>query len=434
MARKLILTPFNASAIYALGETAGWHVRLGPDHRASTKTYYYALKKNNFEVIDSGWINVSRPTRIEVVMHEPATIFVELGLMDDEEFTVAGAAVAPHLIQPSATEPEDFDRFWALKIAQLRLVPADPVITTKASGRAEIDYGTLHMNLLDGRSVHGQVAKPRGADGLPGFVYFQWAGGPYPLRKAWVTDRAAEGFLALNIQPHDVLPDAPQEYYDALPEEVKNYHSVGREDRDESYYLGMYLATHRAVDYIVNHPNWDRRTLVVMGTSMGGMQALWAAALHPSVTAVIAHVPAGADSNGPLHGRAAAYPFTCADTPQSYRTSLYFDIVNCAPRIRVPTLLSIGFVDEVAPPAGLWTVFNRLGGRKEVVPLIDAAHNHEATIEQQAPFDRRAEAWLAALARGQDPISAQRMNASIWADALDAGTRVALGNREQEIS
>jgi hypothetical protein len=45
----------------------------------------------------------------------------------------------------------------------------------------------------------------------------QWASPPYPLQKAWVTDRAAEGWLTVNIEPHDVMPDQPKEYYDALP-------------------------------------------------------------------------------------------------------------------------------------------------------------------------------------------------------------------------
>ena len=34
-------------------------------------------------------------------------------------------------------------------------------------------------------------------------MIYQWASPPYPLQKPWVTDRAAEGWLALNVEPHD---------------------------------------------------------------------------------------------------------------------------------------------------------------------------------------------------------------------------------------
>ena len=63
-----------------------------------------------------------------------------------------------------------------------------------------------------------------------------------------------KGWLALNIEPHDVLPDQPQAYYDALPDALKHYESIGNNDRDKSYFLRMYLADYRAVDYIASRP------------------------------------------------------------------------------------------------------------------------------------------------------------------------------------
>ena len=110
-------------------------------------------------------------------------------------------------------------------------------------------------------------------------VIFQWASPPYPLQKSWVTQYASAGWLALNIEPHDVLPDQPKSYYDALPKRIKEYQSIGNDDRDNSYFLQMYLADYRAVDYIAGRPDWDGKTLVVMGTSMGGQQSLCVAGL-----------------------------------------------------------------------------------------------------------------------------------------------------------
>jgi lysophospholipase L1-like esterase/dienelactone hydrolase len=167
----------------------------------------------------------------------------------------------------------------------------------------------------------------------------------------------------------------------------------------------MYVADYRAVEYLASRPDWNGAQLVAMGTSMGGQQAICTAAFNKKVTAVVAHVPAGADMLGALHGRASGYPFWPAEDVAVQRTAPYFDTVNCAARVTVPALVSMGFVDAVTPPVGIWTMFNELRGPKEVVPLVDAAHNHQSTAEQQAAYTRRAEAWLALLRTGQSPLA-----------------------------
>jgi pimeloyl-ACP methyl ester carboxylesterase len=93
----------------------------------------------------------------------------------------------------------------------------------------------------------------------------------------------------------------------------------------------MYLRDSRAIDYIASRPDWDGKTIVIMGTSMGGQQSLVTAALNPKVTAVIVNEPSGADSNGNLHGRKAGYPNWPSSDAKVMETALYFDTVNFAP-------------------------------------------------------------------------------------------------------
>jgi pimeloyl-ACP methyl ester carboxylesterase len=217
-----------------------------------------------------------------------------------------------------------------------------------------------------------------------------------------VTSHAANGWLTLNIEPHDVLPDQPKAYYDALPESLKHYQSIGQDDRDKSYFLQMYLADYRAVDYMTHRDDWDGKTLVVMGTSMGGQQSLCVAGLHPKITHVIVNEPAGCDTNGPLHGRQSGYPNFPAKDPGVMETALYFDAVNFAPRIHAKCLVAMGFVDTIAPPAGIWTAFNQIPGPKQAVPMIDSPHNNLATPKQQEPFTSTSSQWLATLAKGGD--------------------------------
>src|SRR5215207_7534651 len=407
-AQQPTFTPYRAGGIYAVGEKVGWTAALPPG-AAPAAGYAYTVRKNNQDVIKTGALDFS-PARatvpnIEVTLDEPAMVYVQVstpgGAGPTSSTSMAlGAAVAPEKLQPSVARPADFDSFWASKIRMLKAVPENALLTPADGGKPDVEYATIRMDNVGGAHVYGQLAKPKRPGKFPALVILQWAGGPYPLQKQWVTDRAAEGWLALNIEPHDVPGDRPQSFYDALPQELKNYHAIGRDDREKSYFLKMYLADYRAVEYLARRPDWDGRTLVVMGTSMGGQQSLAVAGLHPKVTHVVVNEPAGCDTNGPLHGRASGYPNWPADDPQVMKTALYFDPVNFAPRIKATSLVAIGFVDTVTPPVGIWIAFNQIKGAKEAVPMVDSPHNHQATPEQQRPYTARSAEWLNTLVRG----------------------------------
>jgi cephalosporin-C deacetylase-like acetyl esterase len=209
---------------------------------------------------------------------------------------------------------------------------------------AGVDTYTVKVASLD--SSHAGLsgpAVPRGK--FPALVVYQYAG-VYALNTKTSTDRAAEGWLTLNVDSHDMPPN------EAVGVD-RNYRSIGAASRETSYFLNMYLRDARAIDFIRSRPDWDGKTIVVMGTSMGGQQSLVTAALRPdAVTAVIVNEPSGADSNGDLHGRRAGYPNWVSTDPDVMRTALYFDTVNFAPRIKAPSLVALGFIDTIAPPVG----------------------------------------------------------------------------------
>jgi cephalosporin-C deacetylase len=416
-AQQLKLSPFKASGIYGLGEKVGWTVSP-PQGAALSGDYSYTIKKNNQDVIKSGKLDFSQgPATIDVRLNEPAMVYVQISSPGDAArssaaSTVVGAAVAPERLRPSTPRPADFDRFWRAKIKLLKQIPENAVLTPSDSGKPGVEYATIKMDHINGTHVYGQLAKPTKSGKFPALLILQWASPPYPLQKQWVTDRAAEGWLTLNIEPHDVLPDQPQSYYDALPQELKKYHEIGRDDRDRNYFLQMYLADYRAVDYLASRPDWDGKTLVVMGTSMGGQQSLCVAGLHEKITHLIVNEPAGCDSNGALHGRASGYPNWPANDAKIMRTALYFDAVNFASRIKATSLVAIGFVDTVTPPVGIWIAFNLIRGAKEAVPMIDSPHNHLATPEQQRPYTSRSAEWLRALVQTGEVKPNQRFNRS----------------------
>jgi cephalosporin-C deacetylase len=402
LAQQPICTPYNASGIYRIGEKVGWTVTL-PQGTAATGNYSYTIKKNNMAVLKTGNLDFSKGSdAIEITLNEPAMVYVQLSFPDMKKGAgmALGAAVAPEKLQPSVPRPKDFDSFWSAKIKMLKQIPENAVLTPSDSGKPDVEYATIKMDHINGTHVYGQVAKPKKAGKFPALVILQWASPPYPLQKQWVTDRAAEGWLTINIEPHDVLPDQPKSYYDALPAALKNYASIERDNRDKNYFLQMYLADYRAVDYIASQPEWDGKTLVVMGTSMGGQQSLCVAGLHSKITHVIVNEPAGCDSNGALHGRASGYPNWPSDNPRIMQTALYFDAVNFASRIKAISLVAIGFVDTTTPPVGIWIAFNQIKGPKEAAPMIESPHNNLATPEQQRPYTSRSAEWLNTLVHG----------------------------------
>lgn len=409
-AQQPTFVPDDPDGIYHRGQRIGWTVEGGNGPLAFT------IRRDGGEVLEEGMIDpTAAPARIEGSLDRPGLLLVEVrpqvettGAFGDASTggpgrILLGAAVDPLEIETGEPEPDDFDEFWRAKIAELDAIPMRAEFTPKPSGVEGVEYGTVRMRNVQGASVHAQFARPEGEGPFPALVILQWASPPYPLERAWVTSRAAEGWMVLNVQPHDVPTDMPAEFYAALPAVVRRYESLGDHSRDESHFLRMYLGDYRGVEYLASRPEWDGRTMIVTGTSMGGQQSFATAALNPRVTGMIVHVPAGADVTAALHGRGASYPHWDVDDPEVLETSRYFDIVNFAARIEVPALVSMGYIDVLTRPTGIWAAFNRLTGPREIVPLIDAPHNHMATEAQQAPYLDRAEQWLASWREGSGP-------------------------------
>lgn len=400
-AQSPVAHPYRATGIYNVGEKAGWTFSSRPG--ATSTKFTYRLKQNNQTILNSGDLDLaSGITKIDATLNAPGMLYLELTPISGGQPFTYGAAVAPTKLKPSVPRPKDFDAFWKRKIAELHRVPENAVLTPGDGGRSDVDYATLRMDHVNGTHTYGQLAKPKKPGKYPAVLILQWASPPYPLQRAWVTDRAAEGWLALNIEPHDVLPTEGPAYYQGLPAALKNYQNIGMEDRERSYFVEMYLRDYRAVDYLTHCPDWDGKTLLVMGTSMGGQQTLAVSGLHPRVTHLIVEEPAGCDLNGNAAGRQEGYPFLPTNNPKVRETVRYIDAVSFASRIRAKSLVAMGFTDNVAPPAGIWTAFNLIRGPKEAAPMPEAPHNNTATAEQQRPYYNRSWAWMNALVHGGD--------------------------------
>ena len=398
--QDLTFTPFHANGIYQPGEKVGWTVTR-PTGAAGPTRFAYDITKNELEVLRSGTLDLSSGTAtIEAVLDEPCMVFVELrpegaspapGGPQRRPYASVGAAVAPDRLQPSVPRPADFDEFWAYKLKAMRAIPLDPVLTPLASDVPGVEVSTVKVTALNSH-MQGYVVKPQREGKFPALVTYQGAG-VRALRPDGAAARAAEGWLVVDVDSHDKVPNAPTG-------PASNYQTIGNTDREQSYFLNMYLRDTRAIDYIASRPDWDGKTIVILGTSMGGQQGLVTAALNPDrITALLVNEPSGGDTNGELHGRSAAYPNWPASDPKAMQAALYFDTINFASLIKAPTLISMGFIDTVVPPAGVWIALNQIPAPKEVVPMIEANHVH-ITPNKVGAFAQRSTEVLGLLLNG----------------------------------
>jgi cephalosporin-C deacetylase len=410
-APPLTATPLNKNGIYEVNDKAGWTFSLAAGAPAPAGPYTYSVKTNNADTIKQGELDLaSGKATLEVTLDKPAMLYVTVnppagaaggapgsrgrGRGGNGALTL-GAAIAPTKLQPSAPRPADFDAFWDGKLRALAQVPMNPVATPKDGAPQGVELVTIKLDSLNSHA-QGYLAKPAKEGKFPAIAVFEWAG-VHALNTATVTSLANQGFLAFNVESHDMAPDvstAPQ-----------NYAGIGNTDKEQSYFLNMYLRDVRAMEYLQSRPDWDGKTLAVMGTSMGGQQSFCTAGLlKDKVTHLIVHVPAGSDTNAALHGRQAGYPNWPSNNLKIMETALYFDPVNFAPGIKARCLVSMGFIDTIAPAVGIWTTFNQIAGPREAAPMIDAAHNNQSTAGQQMPYTARSAEWLSAIAKGQ-PIT-----------------------------
>jgi cephalosporin-C deacetylase-like acetyl esterase len=401
VAEQLTFTPYHASGIYEIGETVGWRVTPGPS--SATHRYQWTIRRNNAVVLKQGRLDLSSgQDTIEIRGDEPEMLYVAVEPAGTDSIGgntgrnnglyAVGAAVAPTKIGLAAPRPADFDSFWAGKLAAQAKVSMEPALTRVEADVPGVEMNTFGLQAL-GSHAQGYLAKPARPGKFPALILLQYAG-VYALDAQAVASWAVDGWLVADVDAHDKPPSEPSGNVSV------NYAAVGNTDRETSYFLNMYLRDSRVLDYVMTRPDWDGKTIVLMGTSQGGQQSLVLAGLRPEkITAVLVCVPAGTDANGDLHGRKAGYPNWPSNDPAVMRVALYFDPINFASHIRAPVLAAMGFIDTISPPAGIWAALNQIPVAKEPLPMIESEHNN-LTPQNERNWDARSKEVLELLRNG----------------------------------
>ena len=228
-------------------------------------------------------------------------------------------------------------------------------------------YEVNFNGLYPGNRIYGILCIPTAFKGpRPALLRVPGAGVRPYQGDIYLADRGA---ITLEIGVHGIPVTMPQQVYDDLLHGALNgYWEANLDNRDQMPYKRIFIGALRAVDYLAQLPEWNGRQLGVTGSSQGGMLSLVCGALHPKVTFVGAVHAAMCDHTASLHGKACGWPhyFYGQKQPDSKKVAVsgYFDGVNFARRLAVPSWFSFGYNDEVVPPNSSYATYNVTKGAR----------------------------------------------------------------------
>ena len=389
---KLQAVTDRPDALYKVGEEVTFTITATDDDEPlSEGTVKVAFSKNGVHPQPPQELPLKEgKATINGKLDEPG--FLSLNVRSGQATAMAAAGFEPEKLKPSMPVPSDFDAFWEARKAKLAKVPMHPRLTAKIDNEA---INSANLELFDvqldsvGAPVSGYYIRPKNAAkrSLPAILTLHGAGVSSSLiSPRWGTCEG--GMISLDINAHGLPNGKPAEYYHNLAKgELLNYWTRGRQDREQIYFLNMFLRIIRAIDFLTAQPEWDGKTLILYGTSQGGFQAFAGAALDPRVTFFCAGVPAGCDHTGYAADRVAGWPKLVAMAPHgtpdpvSMEAARYFDNVNFATRIKARGgAVTVGFLDPHCPPSSVYAAYNALTVPKKIHidPLADHNQSRDA--------------------------------------------------------
>nr|WP_242691537.1 acetylxylan esterase [Pedobacter sp. SYSU D00823] len=280
--------------------------------------------------------------------------------------------------------PSDFSEFWTNSKEEAAKCPVE--ISRSFVPQYSTDKVNCYLVKLQafkkGNYVYGYLTMPKKEGKYP-VVFSPPGAGIKPMNPLKDFFYAENGCIRFDMEIHGIRPDLSDSTYQEISRSFGNgnnsYLVNGIANRDTYYMKKVYLSCLRVIDYLTSLPQWDGKNVIAQGGSQGGALAIVATGLDHRITACSANHPALSDMAGYKAGRAGGYPhlfknFQGTDTPEVLKTLEYYDVVNFAKQIRVPTFMTWGYNDNVCPPTTSYIVYNSLNTKKE--SLITPVNEH----------------------------------------------------------
>ncbi len=302
-----------------------------------------------------------------------------------------GAIFSPEKITAKPSRPADFDAYWTSLRSKLDEVPIRAQLTPvelPEAYRGKVECFAVSVDCYGAHPVTGYLALPRGAKPQSlvaevNFLSLSWrdADRDAALRSA------AAGALVFAVSWHGAPAGLTEKDYREHPVIGQPaYSRAAFDSRDGWFFRDMYIRAMRALDYVKSCPEWNGRDLAVQGGSLGGAQAIAAAALDPAVTLAVVSVPSQCEFNALESGRLSGLPFNrpqlmkrWSDDPGVGRAAAYYDMVNFAPAIRCEIILATGLTDETCYPDNVYAFYNAIPASAKKTITVNPRTGHFGT-------------------------------------------------------
>ena len=385
---QVVAMPNHADSRYAVGQTATLRISAqeGGVPLNDTKVYY---KVGPEMLLPAGRYSVSFVDGEAVIalgtMQEPGFLACqyEFVTVDGKKYSdLVKLAFSPEQIKTFTPMPKDFGQFWQKALKEARKTDLEPeYFDVPDATNDKFITKLVRLHVGKDKWMQGYLTLPRsgyhpigegGGRGFPVVLCPPGAGS----QKIYPSDYfPSKGCIYLKIEIHDNDQRLADDEYNKMRQaKCDGYMRRGMADKDTYYYKDVYVGCARAVDFLCSLSEWDGKNVIVSGGSQGGALTIVTAALNEKVTCCAPFYPALCDLTGFLHHRAGGWPKFFSgfykdgriDVPQeqAVETLQYFDVVNFARLLKVPTFMSWGYNDDTCSPTSVWAAWNEIGSPK----------------------------------------------------------------------
>ena len=161
----------HPDAQYRIGEKVIFSISLADKAPSTPTELEWKLTLDGAKILKEGTIKlVDGKATVEGTLEQPGVL--QLKVTPTKEVAtlgvgLAGAAIEPYKIEPTAKLPKDFKEFWDKQTSGLSSIPLDPKISPVDQPNPNIELYEVSFANIDGRRSHGYLAKPKGATSLP---------------------------------------------------------------------------------------------------------------------------------------------------------------------------------------------------------------------------------------------------------------------------
>lgn len=307
---------------------------------------------------------------------------------------------------PELTRREDFTQFWDDMRERARRVPLAPEFTPVSYPTAGVAVEEVTFAGYDDTRIHGWVIRPRGtASGVRApsqmpcvvsYPGFNGSRGAVASFAHWIL--AGMAVLSVDVREQRGATGNRATYSHG---NATNVATKGLLDRYEYYYGAVYMDCLKAIDLVAELPDIDPARIVVAGSSQGGGLATAVSALDDRPCCALVDVPSNSNLERRSEIKLAPYSGTGAfgavneylrvhpeQIDRAFETLSYFDTMNMAEWITVPTVAAVGLDDTICPAECYYATWNRITAEKEmtVYPFCGHGDVSRAQIEVQLRF------------------------------------------------